>query len=367
MARSGSSSMIIGPPLHDLHARLGARFAEPDDGPPVRHYGEVAAEYGAVRERAGVIDRADRGVLEATGRDRAAFLHAMLTTDIKGLVPGQGRRAALLDVHGKIVSLMVVHALADRLLLAMDRALVAPTAAALDKYLFSERVELEDVTPAHACLVVAGPGARAAVEKLAEQPLPDLTPFHHAPVTIDGLDVRVARVEEVGEDGYELWASPDGAGRLLERLVGSGVQPVGGEAWEVLRVEAGAPRYGVDVDAGTLLLEAPLDDAYVLDKGCYLGQEVVARITYRGHVNRKLVGFRFADARKPARGAPVRVADKDVGRITSSVVSPATGAVIALGFLRREHWTPGTAVEVTGPDGVLAAEVASLPFYRRSG
>jgi len=133
----------------------------------------------------------------------------------------------------------------------------------------------------------------------------------------------------------------------------------------VLRVEAGVVRYGVDVDASTLLLEAPLPESYSLNKGCYLGQEVIARITYRGHVNRKIVGFRFADARVPPVGAPVLIEGKEVGRITSAVLSPALDVALALGFLRREHHEPGTRVEVRGGDDPLTAEVSALPFYRR--
>ena len=133
---------------------------------------------------------------------------------------------------------------------------------------------------------------------------------------------------------------------LWKRATQAGVRPVGEEAWNVLRVEAGRVRHGVDVDGTTLLLEAPLDDAYSLGKGCYIGQEVVARVTYRGHVNRKVVGFAFPDARLPAAGAAVTVEGRGVGRITSAVVSPALGRGLALGFLRREHWAPGTRVEV---------------------
>jgi folate-binding protein YgfZ len=125
--------------------------------------------------------------------------------------------------------------------------------------------------------------------------------------------------------------------------------------------------HGVDVDESTLIMEAPLEHAYSTSKGCYIGQEVVARVTYRGHVNRKIVGFRFPDARVPAPGAPVRVEGREVGRITSAVVSPALRQGLALGFLRREHWTPGTRVEVPAGEAVLTAEVAALPFYRRGG
>ncbi|HEV8676124.1 MAG TPA: aminomethyltransferase family protein [Methylomirabilota bacterium] len=358
--------MAIQLPLHDLHARLGARFGEVDGVLLPLDYGDPAAEHEAVRARVGLIDRSHRGVIEATGRDRASFLQGMLSNDVKALAPGQGCPAAFLDVHGKIVALLVAHCLTDRLLLETDVRLVAPTLAGLDRFLFSERVELEDASGAHGILTLAGPAARATVEKLAEQALPDLPLAHHVELTVDGIAVRAGRSEETGEEGYDLWVGRAALGTLWERVLAAGAQPIGREAWNVLRVEAGVVWYGVDVDASTLLLEAPLDHAFVLTKGCYIGQEVVARITYRGHVNRKIVGFVFPDRRLPVPGAPVVVAGKEVGRITSPVVSPALGRGVALGFLRREHWEPGTRVEVPGPDGALTADVQALPFYRRA-
>jgi folate-binding protein YgfZ len=352
-------------PLHDLHARLGARFVEADGYLLPQEYAGVATEHEAVRERAGVIDRSQRGKIEATGRDRVGFLQGMLTSDVKALAPGQGARAAFLDVHGKVLSLLVVHALADGLILEMDRALVAPTLAGLDRYLISERVELEDVSDAHGLLSVVGPAARAVVEKLAGQPVPDLALWHHARLEVEGEAVRVVRNDELGEEGYDLWLRPEALAPWWERATAAGARPVGQAAWEVCRVEAGTVRHGADVTASTLIMEAGIDEVYSLTKGCYIGQEVVARVTYRGRVNRKLAGFAFPDVRLPAPGAPVQVDGKDVGRITSAVVSPALGRGIALGYLRREHWEPGTRVEVAGDGEPLPAEVAALPFYRR--
>jgi folate-binding protein YgfZ len=354
-------------PLHEVHARLGARFVEAQGLLLPADYGDPAAEYQAVREAVGLLDRSGRGAVEATGRDRASFLHGMLSSDVKGLDPGQGRPAAFLDAHGKIHALLAVHCLSDRLVLEMDRALVAPTLAGLDRFLFSERVELEDVSDARAILTVAGPAARATVEKLLDVALPDLAPLHHAHGSLEGEAVRVARSDESGEVGYDLWLDPALLPRAWQRVLALGARPVGREAWNVLRVEAGVVWHGVDVDASTLVMEAPLEHAYSLDKGCYLGQEVIARVTYRGHVNRKVVGFRFPDARLPAPGAPVRVEEREVGRITSPVLSPALGRGLALGVLRREHWEPGTRVQVAAEPAPLAAEVAALPFHRRAG
>jgi folate-binding protein YgfZ len=353
-------------PLHDAHERLGARFTEADGLLVPRDYGDPTAEHEVVRERAGVVDRSERGKIEVTGKDRATFLHGLVSSDVKGLVPGQGRETALLDVHGKVTALLVIHCLTDRLVLETDRQLAEPLSGAIDRYLFSERAELEDVTPAWGILTVAGPAARKIVEPAVGAPVPDLSRWQHVAVPSEGAEIRVVRTEETGEEGYDLWTHTEGLGRLWDRLREAGARPVGREAWNVLRVEAGVVRHGVDVDASTLLLEAPLPGSYSLDKGCYLGQEVIARITYRGHVNRKIVGFRFADARVPPAGAPVLVEGKEVGRITSAVLSPALGVALALGFLRREHHEPGTRVEVRGGDEPLTAEVAELPFYRRT-
>lgn len=358
--------MAIQLPLRDLHDRLGARFGEADGHAVPLHYGDPSAEYRAVRERVGILDRSHRGKVEASGRDRAAFLQGMLSNDVKALAPGQGCPAAFLDVHGKLIALLTVHCLADRLVLETDYLLVAPTLAALDRFLIMERVELEDASARQGILTLAGPDARKRVEEILEAALPDLARCHHVRGSLADLDVRIVRDDDTGEEGYDLWGEAAALRRVWERAVESGVQPVGWEAWEVLRVEAGLVRHGTDVDASTLIMEAPLDGAYSLQKGCYLGQEVIARVTYRGHVNRKIVGFVFPDERIPEAGAAVTVEGREVGRITSAVVSPALHRGVALGFLRREHWEAGTRVLTGAPGGPLSAEVATLPFYRRA-
>jgi aminomethyltransferase len=353
-------------PLHERHVAAGGRFGEADGWLVPLDYGDPAAEHAAVREEVGVIDRSERGKVEVTGGDRAAFLHGLLANDIKGLVPGHGCLTALLDVHGKVTALLGVSCLEDRLVLEMDRGLLAPVLATVDRYLFSERVEVEDVSAAWGVLTVAGPSARKALERAAERPVPDLARGEHVLASWAGLDVRLVRGEDTGEEQVDVWVPVAGLAEAWDRVRDAGARPVGRDAWNVLRVEAGVVRHGVDVDAGMLLPEAPLADAYSLTKGCYLGQEVVARVTYRGHVNRKLVGLRFDGTRIPPAGAPVVVGDREIGRVTSAVVSPTLRRGLAFAVLRREHAEPGTRVQAGTAAGHLPAEVATLPFYRRS-
>lgn len=351
-------------PLHPVHERLGARFAEAEGWLLPAHYGDPAGEHAAVRTAAGLLDRSHRGKIEALGRHRASFLQGMLTNDVKVLGPGQGCWAAFLDPHGKVVSLLVVHALEDRLVLELDPGLTAKTLTALDRYLISERVEFRDASGEWGILGCHGPAARSMVEALIQSPLPELPPWHHVHQALDGARLRVVRAEATGEEGYDLWLPVDRLAEAWERLAALGARPVGQEALDILRVEAGIPWYGADVDDGTLAHEAPLEAAISYTKGCYIGQEVVARVTYRGHVNRKLVGFVLDDGPLPGRGDRVVVGGKEVGWITSAVASPALGRGIALGYLRREHWEPGTRVEVHAGARSLGAEVTTLPFYR---
>lgn len=354
-------------PLHPSHERLGARLAEVDGWLLPLHYGDPAGEHRAVRSAAGLVDRSHRGKIEAAGRDRLSFLQGMLTNDVKVLGPGQGCWAAFLDAHGKVVSLLTVHALEDRLMVELDSGLKAKTLETLDRFLIGERVEFRDATGEWGIIGCHGPRARPALEALLGSRLTSLAPWHHASLALDGAPLRVVRVELTGEEGYDLWLPVDRLAEAWERLLTLGVRPVGAEALDTLRVEAGIVRYGEDVDENTLVLEAPLEHTISYTKGCYIGQEVVARVTYRGHVNRKLVGFALGEGPLPARGDTIAVEGKEIGWITSAVTSPTLGRGIALGYLRREHWEPGTRVEIHTGGRSLGAEVTALPFYRRAG
>ena len=324
---------------------------------------DAAAEWAAVRHGVGLIDRGDLGVLEVTGRDRAVFLHAMLSNDVKSLAAGHGCAATFLDVHGKVQAVLVVLALEDRMLLLTPPGLATPTLEALDKYLFSEKASFRDATGEFALLMLAGPEAPQTAARLATTAPPEAA-WSHTTGTIDGLGVRLVRGDgETGEP--EVWVIAGAAehDRLWRAAVAAGARPVGPTAWESLRVEAGTPAFGRDVDASVLLPEvAGFERLVSYTKGCYIGQEVVVRIRDRGHVNRHLRGLVLEGDAIPPSDSPVIADGAEIGRVTSAAWSPGLKRPIALAYVRRQHAEPGTPLAVRVDGRSVPATVAALPF-----
>jgi folate-binding protein YgfZ len=350
--------------LHDRHAAAGAVFGAPCGIELPLAYGDPAGEYAAVRQAAGLIDRGEAGLLEVTGRDRATFLHAMLSNDIKGLAPGRGCAAAFLDVHGKVQALLTVWALEDRLLLVLPAGLAAGAMEALEHYQFSEKAAFRDASGEWSLLVLAGPEAPGLARRLTGVEVPEEV-WAQATARLAGVDVRLVR--GTGETGEaEVWvtsAAADGP-RVWAALLEAGARPVGLTARESLRLEAGTPLWGHDVDPAVLLPEIPLERLVSYTKGCYLGQEVVVRIRDRGHVNRQLRGLVLEGERVPTPGDRVLAGDAEIGRVTSAAWSFGLKRPLALGFVRRAHGEPGTAVAVLSGADRLAATVAALPVPR---
>lgn len=322
---------------------------------------DLSAEYRAARETVAVFDRSVLGKVSVTGRDRLAFLQGMLTNDVKGLQPGQGAPAAFLDAHGKVMALLVVYAAADRALIELPASFTEKTLQTLDRYLISEKAYFEAVDDAFAILSLQGPAARGLLESLTAAAL-DLAPHAHVEATIAGAPVRVVNRAEGPTLGFHCWVLAEHAAAVRRAFEAAGAVPAGAETLDVLRVEAGQPWYPQDVDDSVILPEARLDPLVSYTKGCYIGQEVVARVKYRGHVNRALSGLVIEGDRVPDQGAQVAVEGKEVGRVTSAVRSHALGRPIALGYIRREHFEPGTAVTVVDGAGEQPARVAALPF-----
>ena len=318
-----------------------------------------------MRRHVGLLDRGQHGVLELTGRDRATFLHALLSNEIKALGPGQGCAATLLDVHGKVQVVVAVWVADDRIFVVTPPAMATKTAEALDHYLFSEKVVIQDVSRETSLFLLAGPEARETSERIMGVSPPE-RPWSHVVAKLGDIPVRI--VSGGGETGEaEVWImSPlSEAPTVRAALVrGAGVQPVGPEAFESLRIEAGTPVFGHDVDESVLLPEIPFENLLSYTKGCYPGQEVVVRIRDRGHVNRMLRGLVLDGKELPEAGAEVVVNEEPVGKVTSATWSFGLERPIALAFVRRQHAEPGTRVSVRFGGRAMAASVSALPFTR---
>ncbi|HEY7951100.1 MAG TPA: glycine cleavage T C-terminal barrel domain-containing protein [Solirubrobacterales bacterium] len=326
---------------------------------------ELDAQYRQLREECGLLDRSGRGKLLLRGAEAAEYLQGQLTNDVEGLEPGEGCYAALLDRKGHMQSDMRVLDLSGAPYVPIggikrtgtegEQAIWIDTEPEplplvrrhLETYKIGREVELEDVTGARAILSLIGP---RSADLAGAPPLPE-----HVSEAIAVGGTECLAVGTAG--GIDLIAAADDAGRLRAALGDADAVEVGPEAVEILRIEAGTPRFGAEMDGGTMPAEAGIVESAVdFEKGCYIGQETVARLHYRGKPNRHLRGLRLS-APVPA-GAALALGDKEVGRVGSSCVSPLHGP-IALAVLRREA-EPGAELAV-GEDGVTA-RVVDLPF-----
>jgi folate-binding protein YgfZ len=352
--------------LTDLHRSRGAVFAERDGWLLPAHFGDPTAEYQAVRSAAGLLDIPHRGLLQCTGPDRIPFLQGMLSNDLKLLQPFDGQYAAILTQQGKVIADVRVLCSLNSLYLDFWEYLKQRVLDHLNRYLVADEVEIADRSGEYATLSIQGPRSEELLRELAgEAELPRRI-AGHVMVDIDGSAVCAVGANHGGETGFDLIIPVTGLVAIARRLTDLAgrfsARWIGEEAQNILRVEAGIPRCGVDFTEDNLLLEVGLDHAVSFNKGCYLGQEVVERIRSRGHVNRKLCGL-LIDGAAPAEAGDLVLADgKDAGKVTSSVISRRCQRPIALGYVHKDFWTPGTKVVVQRGDARTPATIARLPF-----
>ena len=349
-------------PLADFHKENRARFVESEGWSLPAHFGDPGAEYDAVRSAAGWLDLADRGILSIAGPDSVEWLQGMLSNDVEVLGPGEGIPAAVLNIQGKIVADVRVFRTKDAFLVDLHEPLLATVLEHLNRYLIADEVEIADLSAELAVISLQGPEAETALSALLEGHSLPAGELGHEEVECAGERLRAVRATHTGEPGFDLVAARARVAAMAGLPQARRIPWVGSEARETLRIEAGIPRYGVDMDADTLLLETSLDDAVSFTKGCYLGQETVERIHSRGHVNRKLVGLVAEEDTVPAPGDPVLVDESPAGRITSAVASPRFGCPIALGYVHRDHIAPGSTVLIGHGDEKIVASVRALPF-----
>ena len=316
-------------------------------------HGDAAGEYEAAREGAAVLDLPARGLLEASGPTRQKFLQGLLTNDVAGRRPGQGCRAALLTAKGAVQALLRVLVETDVVLIEAD----AERLVLVQKVLEHHRVAAPVRFAARPGAVVGllGPQAADVLRAAGVPTLPD-EPEGHVRATLAGEAVRLVRAGDLPGGGFVLHAAPAAAPAVGKALQAAGARPIGPDALDARRVEELCPWWGSDVTEENLLHETGLVAAlHSPTKGCYLGQEVVARLQARGgNVSKALRGLRLSAP--AAAGTPVTVEGNDAGRVTTAVVSARLGP-IALAYVHRSHFAPGTAVEV---DGARATVVTSF-------
>jgi folate-binding protein YgfZ len=326
---------------------------------------DSAAAYDAARHRSAFVDRSHLGRIVVSGSERASYLQGLLTNDIVALKAGHGCYAAYLTAQGRMIADLHVYELGDAILLTVIGAVKDVVLAKLDQFIFSEDVQLGDVTDTFAQVAVVGPGATASVAAIvigvSEEQL-RATPDHgNLRSTWTGGTVIVTRVVDTGEPGFDLYVDRAEAGALKAALITAGAVELDDADAETLRIEAGVPLFGRDMDEETIPLEAGIESqAISFTKGCYVGQEIIIRVLHRGHgrVARKLVGLTVVGDRVPVTGEAIHSGDREIGRVTSAAMSPALARPIALGYVQRDFVDPGTSVTIAGQ----AAAVTALPF-----
>jgi aminomethyltransferase len=355
-------------PLHQDHADHGATFIEQSGWEIPAHYGDASTEYSAVRKNAGIMDLSGRGKIRVTGEDRVKWLQSIISNDILPLAPGQGIHSTLLSHKGKILAYFRVYQLGDALMVEDVGNREDTTFATLRKFLlYGTKAKMDNIGETWGALLISGPKAFDVVRSAFGTDLSSLKMLSFESLEIDGHPALLVRSEETGETDIEILLPSEGLRTAWERLWTAGealgLQRFGAQTLEILRVEAGLPKMGQDLNEDIVPPEANLEGkSFSLSKGCYPGQEVVARMDTYGSTRRRLVGLILAEAIVPPSGAKLYNEDREVGWVSSAVLSPTLGKVIALGFPLRDFTKPGTELAVDVEGRRISATVHELPF-----
>ena len=364
--------------IYQIHKSLGAVFSVDCDWHIPAHYGNPKSEHAIVRNGIGITDLSHRGKLKVSGVDRATYLQGLVTNDMLKLMDGVGMHCAILTPKGKMQSYFRIFGINDTFVIDLDREATEPTYQLLKRYLlYGINAKLEDVTDSYGHLAIYGPHTDALLTEVCDPPLPTLTIPNCAKASIAAKPLVIVKTDECGEVGYDLLMPIESITPVWERIwqpaTHNNIQPfgaIGSEALEILRIEAGTPRYGRELDEEVFPAEAWLEEKAVsLSKGCYMGQETVARIDTYGDVKRRLSGVTISGNSLPVGGAELIGKDEDpraAGRITSAIHSPSLNKIIGLAYLRKKYLDPGTELTITADGKTHNATVVSLPFPRSS-
>ena len=312
-------------------------------------------EYEVVRDGgAGLIDlSAQRGRIRVSGSEATMFLNGLITNDVKNLAQNRWMPAVFPTVQGRLIgAVRVIRGNEPSFLIDTETASHEAVLKTVSRFTLAGDFKVSDVTAETALLTLQGQGAAEILQKVFDQGVSDLPENGVGETTWQSVPVTIIRASHTGEDGFDLVIDLSRAAELQKALETAGAQPIGADTLEILRVEAGIARFGVDMDETNVVPETNLDDAVSYTKGCYVGQEIIVRIKHRGHPAKKLTGLRFETDQQIEPGSIIRSAEnQEIGRVTSAVISPRLGS-IGLGYVRYEYLADGTQVVVG--DGINA-------------
>lgn len=325
---------------------------------------QILSQYQNAKRYGGIFDFSYRGKIEVVGNDRKSFLHRMLTHDIASLFPGQGCYAALLTAQSKIITDLNVFLYENHILLTVEPDCTQKTINTLQKFVVMDDVGFKDRTDHMAAIAVFGECAESIVRQLMPQTdLPNRL-FFHRPASINQCLSEIVRIPFYGMNAWVFLVSLDDKQKVYEVLLrtaqNESVLPISKETKEILRIEAGVPTCGIDFSEEHLLLETGIESRAVsFAKGCYPGQELVARMDSRAKFAKKLALLEISGALIPKTGDGIRKDSKEVGKITSACFSPSQNHVIAIGIVARDALMNGAQVEVARESQLIPAKILS--------
>jgi folate-binding protein YgfZ len=323
-------------------------------------------EYSAVRDGgAGLIDLSARGRILVSGSEAVMFLNGLITNDIKTLELNSWMLAAFANVQGRLLAAVRIIHRENGFLIDTEDSTREAVMKLIERFTLAGDFKVAELSGETAELSVQGAAAAEILAKVVGARAAELERQKSSTLDFAGAAVTLIRATHTAEDGFDVFVNRDHLAALHDALTNAGARAISEETFETLRIEAGVPRYGIDMDETNVVTETNLDDAVSFTKGCYVGQEIVIRIKHRGHVAKKLAGVVLEGAASSPRNAKIVAADgREIGRVTSSTFSPRLDRAIALAYLKYDHLAPGTAVRIVAADGEMAATVRELPFVR---
>ncbi len=353
-------------PLYDAQIRNGAKFGEMAGCRTPLSFAGPLLEHKAVRESAGLFDRTYHGAIRISGTESAQFLNGLVSNDVKTLQPGRWLHAAFLTAHGKVKALCSIHNLGDALLLLNDPQTHDKVYSFVFPFSYAGDFKVEEASVQYRTISVEGPRSEAVIKEICFEPASDLGDDEWRNATIAGAPCLLRRYSRTGERGFLIMAAEAGVTDVWEFILMKGafhgIAPIGLAAAEILRIEAGIPMYGSDIDETNMLLECGLPDYASFTKGCYVGQEAVAMATYRGHISKKLCGIIVESDSVPPNSAKLFAESKEVGRVTSSLASPSLGRTICLGYVKYGFFDVGKRLDVEMDHTTVQGQIVALPF-----